>query len=149
MTSATLIQRLWNRKLGLTALSLMALLIMIEPVAAAESPDAAAGITSMFGWLREVVTAIGAAGSAVYLAVQVTMIGVSSGGSSERWKKAGISFVATVVLLSWNQTVKSVLTGAQSATNTSEAMAPHGDALIGALQFGAEGLLVVLAGIPL
>lgn len=149
MTSATLSQRLWNRKLGLTALSLLAILITIEPVAAAESPEAAAGITSMLGWIREVVTAIGAAATAIYLVVQIAMIGVSSGGTSERWRNAGLSFIATAVLLSYNKTVKSLLTGAKSATDTSNAIAPHGDALVGALQFGTETLLAVLPVIPL
>lgn len=148
MTSATLSQRLWNRKLGLTALSLLAILIMIEPVAAAET-SAASGITSMLGWIREVLTAIGAAVSAIFLVVQITMIGVSSGGTSERWRKAAISFVSTVLLLSWNKTVKSLITGAESATDTSEAIAPHGDALVGTLQFGAETILAVLPVIPL
>lgn len=158
----TLSNRLWNRKLGIAALSLFAILLMTDPVAAQSgtttSGGAAEGITSMFGWLREIVTGIGAAASTVMLGFQLTMISVSSGGSGERWKKATISFLITVLLLSWNQTAQSLIQGASKATET-EAMAPPSgaltsvqppaDALLSAVQLSADAVSLAAQAVPL
>lgn len=147
MTSNTRHDRLRNRTIVFALVGIVALTLIADPVAAADASSDASGITSIFEYFRAIVTVVGAAASSVYLTIQLAMIGVSSQGTSERWKKVGVSGLVTVLLLSWNKTVQEVLTGAEDATTAM--LAPPSNTFATIQMNAVDTLTTVAIHVPL
>lgn len=148
MTSNTRHDHLRNRTIGLALLGFVALTLIADPVAAADASSDASGITNVLEYFRAIVTTIGAAASSVYLTIQLGMIGVTSQGTSERWKKVGISGLVTVLLLSWNKTVQEIISGGQEAAETAM-LAPPSNAFAAIQMSAADTLATVAVHVPL
>lgn len=147
MTSITPHGRLRNRTIGVALVGFVALTIIADPVAAADASSDASGITGVFEYFRAIVTVVGAAASSVYLTIQLAMIGVSSQGTSERWKKVGVSGLVTVLLLSWNKTVQEVLTGAEGAATAT--LAPPSGAFTAIHMATLDTMATLIVAIPI